>query len=290
MNQCLTMRGRLNVCCATQKTPIKKGTQAVKKGTKSTRQGGAGYRAPATDALWLPNVERPAWLDGSLPGDRGFDPLGLSKPSEFVQMGGDEQDQNKAQNRKGDAEGVIATQADVLSSENRLSPYSEVFGLQRFRECELIHGRWAMMATLGAIVAEATTGVSWADAGKVELDGASYAGLQLPFSITQLIWIETILVGGIEVFRNSELDLEKRIYPGGIFDPLNLASDENPERTFSLKTAEIKHGRLAMVAFFGFGIQALAFNEGALGSLAKFADGLSNSEVVEAVEAVIPVV
>lgn len=53
------------------------------------------------------------------------------------------------------------SQADVLSSENRLSPYSEVFGLARFRECELIHGRWAMLATLGAIVAEATTGVSW---------------------------------------------------------------------------------------------------------------------------------
>ena len=33
--------------------------------------------------------------------------------------------------------------------------------MQRFRECELIHGRWCMMATLGAIVAELNTGVSW---------------------------------------------------------------------------------------------------------------------------------
>lgn len=37
------------------------------------------------DALWLPNTERPAWLDGSLPGDRGFDPLGLAKPAEYLQ-------------------------------------------------------------------------------------------------------------------------------------------------------------------------------------------------------------
>lgn len=41
------------------------------------------------------------------------------------------------------------------------APYSEVFGIQRFRENELIHGRWAMLACLGVFVAEATTGVSW---------------------------------------------------------------------------------------------------------------------------------
>lgn len=41
---------------------------------------------PAGDALWLPNTERPAWLDGSLPGDRGFDPLGLARPAEYLQI------------------------------------------------------------------------------------------------------------------------------------------------------------------------------------------------------------
>jgi light-harvesting complex II chlorophyll a/b binding protein 4 len=53
-----------------------------------------------------------------------------------------------------------------------------------------------------------------AEAGKVELDGASYAGFSLPFSITQLVWIEAILVGGAEIYRNTELDSEKRLYPG----------------------------------------------------------------------------
>jgi light-harvesting complex II chlorophyll a/b binding protein 4 len=53
-----------------------------------------------------------------------------------------------------------------------------------------------------------------ADAGKVELDGAQYLGFKLPFSISQLVWIEAILVGGAEIYRNRELDPAKRIYPG----------------------------------------------------------------------------
>ena len=88
-------------------------------------------------------------------------------------------------------------------------------------------------------------------AGKVILDeGPSYFGLNLPFSITQLVWIEVILVGGAELYRNTELDPEKRCYPGGYFDPLNFAQGD-PDKVFRLKEAEIKHGRLAMVAFLG---------------------------------------
>ena len=97
----------------------------------------------------------------------------------------DSLDQNKAVNKAGGVVGKFTPTADVVS-EDRLSPYSEVFGLQRFRECELIHGRWAMLACLGVLVAEATTGVAWQDAGKVELDGASYLGLPLPFTISQV--------------------------------------------------------------------------------------------------------
>ena len=48
-----------------------------------------------------------------------------------------------------------------MSAETALQPFNEVFSLERFRENELIHGRWAMLAALGVIVAEASTGVSW---------------------------------------------------------------------------------------------------------------------------------
>ena len=150
----------------------------------------------------------------------------------------------------------------------------QVFGLDRFRECELIHGRWAMLATLGCIVAEGATGVSWIEAGKVELDGAQYFGFDLPFSITQIAWFELFAVGGAEIYRNTELNPTMRCYPGGVFDPLNLAEGEKGEK---LKEAEIKHGRLAMISFLGYGVQAVYFNEGALGSLAVFAKNLNGA-------------
>jgi hypothetical protein len=152
--------------------------------------------ARAGDSLWLPNTTRPSWLDGSLPGDRGFDPLGLAKPVEYLQADIDQLDQNKAVNKPGSILGSFKPAVDQVSTD-RLQPYSEVFGLQRFRETELIHGRWAMLAALGVIVAEASTGVAWQDAGKVELDGTSYLGLPLPFSVSQLSYIEAILVRGV---------------------------------------------------------------------------------------------
>eukprot|EP00798_Chlamydomonas_sp_ICE-L_P029637 gene29637-5037_t len=244
-----------------------KATKATK-GTGTQRAGGSGYRKSESEALWLPGISRPDWLDGSMPGDRGFDPLGLSKPDDYVQIGIfffgiDEQDQNMAQNVKGAVEGFLQPDRTTITT-NKFAPYEEVFGLQRFKENELIHGRWCMLARLGCVVAEASTGVSWVDAGKVELDGASFIGLTLPFDLTQLVIIETLLVSTIEFYRNDELDPELRLYPGGPFDPLGL-TDKSEEQTFRLKTAEIKHGRLAM---------ALAIGEGAVSSLAKFANSL----------------
>ncbi|MGG6532894.1 UNVERIFIED_CONTAM: hypothetical protein C3P02_19740, partial [Clostridioides difficile] len=173
--------------------------------------------------LWFPGAKAPEWLDGSLVGDYGFDPFGLGKPAEYLQYDLDSLDQNLAKNVAGDIIGTRFESAEVKSTP--FQPYTEVFGLQRFRECELIHGRWAMLATLGALSVEWLTGVTWQDAGKVELvEGSSYLGQPLPFSLTTLIWIEVLVIGYIEFQRNAELDPEKRLYPGGkYFDPLGLA-------------------------------------------------------------------
>lgn len=95
------------------------------------------------------------------------------------------------------------------------------------------------------------------------VNGATYFGLPLPFSTTGLVWIEALIIGYIEFQRNAELDPEKRLYPGGkYFDPLGLASD--PDAKAILKIAELKHARLAMVAAFGFAVQAAATGKGPL--------------------------
>jgi light-harvesting complex II chlorophyll a/b binding protein 4 len=74
--------------------------------------------------------------------------------------GVDENDINAPTNQKGTVEDIYQPVRDVVSP-SQFAPYSEVFGIQRFRENELIHGRWAMLACLGVFVAEGTTGVSW---------------------------------------------------------------------------------------------------------------------------------
>ncbi|KAL8111366.1 chlorophyll a-b binding protein CP29.2, chloroplastic-like [Apium graveolens] len=216
--------------------------------------------------LWFPGAKAPEYLDGTLVGDYGFDPFGLGKPAEYLQFDLDELDQNLAKNLAGDIIGTRTETSDVAPTP--FQPYAEVFGLQRFRECELIHGRWAMLATLGALAVESLTGITWQDAGKVELiEGSSYLGQPLPFSITSLIWIEVLIVGYIEFQRNAELDPEKRLYPGGShFDPLGLAAD--PEKKATLQLAEIKHARLAMVGFLGFAVQAAATGKGPLNNWA----------------------
>lgn len=254
-----TVTSRAVFSTEARKTNTKKVVKKVvrKAGTKKVVAKKTARRGPQSNfgpdrPLWYPG-QPPEWLDGSMIGDRGFDPLGLSKPSEFVQIDLDGLDQNSAKNPAGDVIGRFVTGKTEVS-EDSLQPYSEVFDINRFRECELIHGRWCMVASLGALVGEAATGVSWVDAGKVQLEGCQYLGVPISFSIGQLVFVEALLMGYIEVARNTELDSEKRCYPGGKFDPFNLAT---PEDIDNLKLAEIKHSRLAMVAFFIFGAEAL---------------------------------
>lgn len=187
-------------------------------------------------AEWLPGQPRPAHLDGSSPGDFGFDPLGLAVVPE---------------------------------------------NFERFKESELIHCRWAMLAVPGVLIPEFLGLGNWVEAQQwAATPGgqATYLGQPVPWGTLPIILaVEAFTIAFAEAQRNDEKDLEKRKYPGGPFDPLGFS--KNPKQFEEYKVKEVKNGRLAILAFVGFAVQAAAYpGTGPLQNLAAhISDPLHNN-------------
>jgi len=156
---------------------------------------------------------------------------------------------------------------------------------------EVVHGRWAMLGVTGAWAAENATGVPWFKAaefctpddcskmndtfpalfGQIKLapEGSGYP------SFWYVVIIETALMGAAEGYRTGlfdnpfpELNPENgsNPYPGQRFDPLNLSESGNLEE---LKVKELKHGRLAMLAWLGLICQEFVTGKGPIQNWAE---------------------
>jgi hypothetical protein len=95
--------------------PVKKSAPVKKTVTKKAparkaagagRKGNIGPNRTLWNG-WDSKAEAPAYLDGTLPGDAGFDPAGLSKPVEYLQFGLDSLDQNGVINASGNVIGKL---------------------------------------------------------------------------------------------------------------------------------------------------------------------------------------
>ncbi|KAK9740260.1 hypothetical protein RND81_03G023100 [Saponaria officinalis] len=163
--------------------------------------------------------------------------------------------------------------------------------LQKYYNFEILHARWAMLGALGALIPEILdlsgafhfTEPVWWRVGYSKLKGDTLDYLGIPglhlagsqgiivIAICQFLLMqvgpEYARYCGIEALEPLGIFLPGDInYPGGIlFDPLNLAED--PVAFEELKVKEMKNGRLAMVAWLGFYIQAAYTGKGPIQNL-----------------------
>jgi len=196
--------------------------------------------AAARRELWLPGLTPPAYLNGSLPGDFGFDPLGLGKDPAalnwYVQA-----EIFHCRTAMAGVAGIlipgILTKAGVLDVPDWFVAGKVAQDASPIPFSTLLVSEFFLFGFV--------EGKRWMDILKPKSQGAegSFVGL------------ETVLAGTDTVG-----------YPGGFFDPLNLSKD--PAFFADYKLKEIQNGRLAMLAFLGFSAQYVATGKGPFDNLA----------------------
>ncbi|XP_047048207.1 chlorophyll a-b binding protein 7, chloroplastic-like isoform X2 [Lolium rigidum] len=135
---------------------------------------------------------------------------------------------------------------------------------------EILHCRWAMLAALGVVVPELLDLFGIVHFVEPVWWKVGYAKLQVGPEYARYCGIEALEPLGI--YLPGDLN-----YPGGaLFDPLGLSKD--PVAFEELKVKEIKNGRLAMVAWIGFYVQAAVTGKGPVQNLIEhLSDPLHNN-------------
>merc|ERR1712072_16836 len=134
--------------------------------------------------------------------------------------------------------------------------------IKRTREAEIMHGRVAMMASVGYLVGEAFGGpfglVGPANDQLQQVPLPAFALLTAAIAAAEL---RRAQIGWVEPdfsnWSSTLWTLRDNYYPGDVgFDPLNL-KPTNPKAFRNMQTRELQNGRLAMIGVAGMCAQEL---------------------------------
>jgi hypothetical protein len=141
-----------------KKGPAKKGAakKAPVRSAGTKRQGNIGPNRTLWNG-WESNPEPPAYLDGSLPGDAGFDPFGLSKPVEYLQFDLDSLDGSAAVNPIGNVIGKLKKVDNAPTERTIVVRKTRDFRASRARDGNFRHARRARKPAREPRVANPTT-------------------------------------------------------------------------------------------------------------------------------------
>ncbi|KAE8796843.1 Chlorophyll a-b binding protein P4, chloroplastic [Hordeum vulgare] len=209
-------------------------------------------RAIAERATWLPGLDPPAYLDGTLPGDYGFDPLGLGEQPEDLKW---------------------YVQAELVHCRFAMAGVAGILGTDLIR-----------VSGIGNLPV-------WFEAGATKFDFANTTALFF-VQLLLMGFVETkrymdFVSPGSQAKEGTFLGIEASLeglqpgYPGGpLFNPMGLAKDI--ENANEVKLKEIKNGRLAMVAMLGFIVQASVTHAGPIDNLLTHLSDPFNKNIIHA--------
>ena len=138
----------------------------------------------------------------------------------------------------------------------------DLVGVKRLREAEIMHGRVAMMATVGYLIQENTPTIAYGfDTPTIannQIPEVPLFGVMFPFFLAINI-AEALRAskGWVEPGMGPLFTLRENYYPGDLgFDPAGLKPDK-AEDFANMQTKELSNGRLAMLAVAGMCVAEL---------------------------------
>ncbi|ONK67264.1 uncharacterized protein A4U43_C06F18340 [Asparagus officinalis] len=200
---------------------------------------------------WLPGLDPPPHLDGSLSGDFGFDPLGLGEDPKSLRW---------------------YVQAELVHCRFAMAGVAGIL----FTDLLRVTGISKLPV--------------WYEAGAVKFEFASTEALFI-VQLLLMGFVETkrymdFISPGSQAKEGTFFGLEAALeglepgYPGGpLLNPLGLAKDIRNANDLKLK--EIKNGRLAMIAMLGIFVQANVTHTGPIDNLLTHLSSPWNRTIIQ---------